>query len=45
MFATSAFKEIPETKIRQFAAEARSLDLTSLNDMPERKRALPWRLP
>jgi hypothetical protein len=36
--AASAFKEIPETKIRQFAAEARSLDLTSLNDMPERKR-------
>ena len=36
--AASAFQEIPETKIRQFAAEARSLDLTSLNDMPERKR-------
>jgi hypothetical protein len=36
--AVSAFAEIPEAKIRQFAAEARSLDLTSLNDMPERKR-------
>jgi hypothetical protein len=36
--AASAFQEIPEAKIRQFAAEARSLDLTSLNDMPERKR-------
>src|SRR5580693_3625796 len=36
--AASAFAEIPEAKIRQFAAEARSLDLTSLNDMPERKR-------
>src|SRR6516165_11773415 len=36
--AASAFVEIPEAKIRQFAAEARSLDLTSLNDMPERKR-------
>jgi tRNA A-37 threonylcarbamoyl transferase component Bud32 len=35
--AASAFAEIPEAKIRQFAAEARSLDLTSLNDMPERK--------
>jgi hypothetical protein len=29
--AASAFAEIPEAKIRQFAAEARSLDLTSLN--------------
>jgi TnpA family transposase len=36
--AASAFAEIPEAKIRQFAAEARSLDLASLNDMPERKR-------
>jgi len=36
--ATGAFADIPEVKIRQFAAEARSLDLTSLNDMPERKR-------
>ncbi len=36
--AASAFAEIPEAKIRQFAAEGRSLDLTSLNDMPERKR-------
>src|SRR5271165_1523590 len=36
--AASAFAEIPEAKIRQFAAGARSLDLTSLNDMPERKR-------
>jgi TnpA family transposase len=36
--AADAFAEIPEAKIRQFAAEARSLDLSSLNDMPERKR-------
>jgi hypothetical protein len=36
--AASAFAEVPEVKIRQFAAEARSLDLASLNDMPERKR-------
>lgn len=36
--AASAFVDIPEVKIRQFAAEARSLDLASLNDMPERKR-------
>src|SRR6201997_1915903 len=36
--AASAFAEIPEAKIRQFAAEARSLDLASLHDMPERKR-------
>jgi hypothetical protein len=36
--AASAFAELPETKIRQFAAEARSLDLASLDDMPERKR-------
>jgi Domain of unknown function (DUF4158) len=32
--AADAFAEIPEAKIRQFAAEARSLDLSSLNDMP-----------
>ena len=36
--AAGAFANIPEVKIRQFAAEARSLDLASLNDMPERKR-------
>ena len=36
--AAGAFADIPEVKIRQFAAEARSLDLASLNDMPERKR-------
>jgi 2-oxo-4-hydroxy-4-carboxy--5-ureidoimidazoline (OHCU) decarboxylase len=36
--AAGAFAEIPEAKIRQFAAEARSPDLISLNDMPERKR-------
>ena len=33
-----AFKSIPEAKVRQFAAEARSLDLASMNDIPERKR-------
>ncbi len=36
--AAAAFADIPEVKIRQFAAEARSLDLASLADMPERKR-------
>ena len=36
--AAGAFASIPEIKIDQFAAEARSLDLASLNDMPERKR-------
>jgi TnpA family transposase len=36
--AASAFIDIPEAKIRQFAAEARSLDLASMNDLPERKR-------
>jgi TnpA family transposase len=36
--AASAFASIPEAKVKQFAAEARSLDLASLNDMPERKR-------
>ena len=36
--AATAYADIPEVKIRQFAAEARSLDLTSLSDMPERKR-------
>lgn len=36
--AAAAFATIPEAKIRQFAAEARSLDLASLKDMPERKR-------
>lgn len=33
-----ALADIPEAKLRQFAAEARSLDLTSMNDLPERKR-------
>ena len=36
--ATNVFEGIPEAKIRQFAAEARALDLASMNDMPERKR-------
>jgi hypothetical protein len=36
--ASGAFSEIPKAKIRQFATEARSFDLASLNDMPERKR-------
>ncbi len=36
--AINAFSNTPELKIRQFAAEARSLDLSSLNDIPERKR-------
>jgi len=36
--AAGAFADIPEVKIRQFAAEARSLDMASLSDMPERKR-------
>ena len=36
--AHKAFSEIPDAKVRQFAAEAKSLDLTSINDMPERKR-------
>ena len=36
--AASAFASIPDAKVKQFAAEARSLDLASLNDMPERKR-------
>jgi Domain of unknown function (DUF4158) len=33
--AASAFASIPDAKVKQFAAEARSLDLASLNDMPE----------
>jgi hypothetical protein len=36
--AAGAFADIPEVKVHQFAAEARSLDVASLNDMPERKR-------
>ena len=36
--AAGAFASIPEAKIRQFAAEARSLDLQSMNDLAERKR-------
>src|SRR5207248_3039231 len=35
---TAIFTGIPDIKVKQFAAEARSLDLASLNDMPERKR-------
>jgi TnpA family transposase len=34
----NVFTGIPDIKVEQFAAEARSLDLASLNDMPERKR-------
>ena len=36
--AASAFASIPNAKVKQFAAEARSLASASLNDMPERKR-------
>lgn len=36
--AAGALAEIPEAKVRQFAAEARALDLASMNDLPERKR-------
>jgi len=36
--AHKAFSAIPDAKVRQFAAEAKSLDLSSINDMPERKR-------
>jgi len=36
--AADTFASIPEVKIRQFAAEARSLDMASLGDMPEGKR-------
>jgi hypothetical protein len=36
--AANALASIPNAKVKQFAAEARSLDLASLNDMPERKR-------
>jgi TnpA family transposase len=34
----SVFADIPDVKVKQFAAEARSLDVTSMNDLPERKR-------
>jgi Domain of unknown function (DUF4158) len=34
----SVFADIPDVKVKQFAAEARSLDVTSVNDLPERKR-------
>lgn len=36
--AAGALATLPDSKVKQFAAEARSLDLASLNDMPERKR-------
>jgi TnpA family transposase len=36
--AAVALATLPDAKVKQFAAEARSLDLASLNDMPERKR-------
>jgi TnpA family transposase len=36
--AAAAFTAIPDAKVTQFAAEARSLDLASLNDMPDRRR-------
>jgi hypothetical protein len=32
------FAAIPDVKVKQFAPEARSLDMTSMNDLPERKR-------
>jgi len=36
--APSAFASIQNATVKQFVAEARSLDSASLNDMPERKR-------
>src|SRR5262249_11513879 len=33
-----AFVNLPDSKMKQFAAEARSLDLTSINDIREHKR-------
>ncbi len=36
--AADALAKIPEAKIRQFAAEARALDLASMNDLSEHKR-------
>src|SRR3984885_8275050 len=35
------FREIPDVKLKQFAAEARSLDVTSMNDLRETKRLTP----
>jgi TnpA family transposase len=32
------FREIPDVKLKQFAAEARSLEVTSMNDLTESKR-------
>ena len=32
------FADIPDVKVKQFAAEARCLDVTSMNDLPEPKR-------
>jgi TnpA family transposase len=34
----STFREVPEVKLKQFAAEARSLDVASMNDLTEPKR-------
>ena len=34
----STFRDIPEVKLKQFAAEARSLDVASMNDLTEPKR-------
>ena len=32
------FREFPDVKLKQFAAEARSLDVASMNDLTETKR-------
>jgi hypothetical protein len=34
----STFRDIPEIKLKQLAAEARSLDVASMNDLTEAKR-------
>jgi hypothetical protein len=34
----SIFRDIPDVKLKQFAAEARSLDVASMNDLTETKR-------
>jgi len=34
----SIFRGIPDVKLKQFAAEARSLDVTSMNDLTDTKR-------
>ena len=36
--APSIFREFPDVKLKQFAAEARSLDVASMNDLTETKR-------